>query len=228
MIIATARIIAYKLNSKLFMTTEITQKLTSYIQNNIIPLYDNFDVAHDKNHVNIVINESLKLADFYDVNKAMVYTIAAYHDLGLKYGRENHHIDSGKIIESDEVLCEWFSKEQIKTIKEAVEDHRASLSHKPRTIYGCIVAEADRDINPSRIFRRTIQFGLIYYSELTIEEHYERFCKHMDEKYVEGGYLSLLLPESSNTAQLIKLRDIIADKTQLYTYFEKIYKNEIV
>ena len=212
---------------KSFMKTEIPAQLISYIQKNIIPLYDTFDVAHNQEHASVVIEESLKLAAHYDVDKAMVYTIAVYHDLGLKYGRKSHHIDSGKIVESDKMLHEWFSKAQIQTIKEAVEDHRASLDYKPRSIYGSIVAEADRDINPLRILRRTIQYGLKNYPEMSMNEHYDRFCDHMSEKYVEGGYLKLLLPESSNTDNLIKLRAIIANKEQLYSHFEEIYKEEI-
>jgi uncharacterized protein len=41
-------------------------------------------------------------------------------------------------------------------MKEAVEDHRASSSRQPRSIYGKIVAEADRDIDTHEIFLRAI------------------------------------------------------------------------
>ena len=45
--------------------------------------------------------------------------------------------------------------------KEAVvEDHRASTDHEPRSIYGKIVAEADRIIDPDITLRRTVQYGL--------------------------------------------------------------------
>lgn len=210
----------------MIIKTEIPIELISYIENNILPLYDNFDVAHSRNHADIVIAESLKLSEYYDVDKAMVYTIAAYHDLGLKYGRENHHIDSGKIVVNDNILREWFSEDKIQIIKEAVEDHRASLDNKPRSIYGYIVAEADKDIEPLRILRRTIQFGLKNYPEMPMEKHYERLCEHMSEKYVEGGYLKLWLPESSNAEKLTELRAIIADKEQLYAHFVEMYKEE--
>ena len=203
-------------------------ELTIYIENSILPLYDTFDVAHSRSHADIVIAESLKLSEHYDVNKAMVYTVAAYHDLGLIHGRENHHIDSGKMVASDNILRKWFSDEQIQIIKEAVEDHRASLDNKPRSIYGYIVAEADKDIEPLRILRRTIQFGLKHYPKIPMEKHYERLCDHMSEKYAEGGYLKLWLPESSNAKKLTELRAIIADKEKLYAHFIEIYKEEMV
>ena len=204
----------------------IPTTLISYIQNNILPLYDHFDLAHSQEHINTVIDQSEQLSKYYDVNFAMVYTIAAYHDLGLKYGRENHHIDSGRIVMLDETLHEWFSQEQIQIIKEAVEDHRASRGERPRSIYGCIVAEADREINPMRIIRRTIQYGLKHYPQTTMEGHYQRLCNHMSEKYEEGGYLKVWLPESSNAERLAELRATIADRQELHTIFTDIFKEE--
>ncbi len=45
-------------------------------------------------------------------------------------------------------------------MREAVEDHRASTDHEPRSLYGKIVAEADRIIDPDTTLRRTVQYGL--------------------------------------------------------------------
>lgn len=42
---------------------------------------------------------------------------------------------------------------------QAAEDHRASGRSEPRSIYGKLVAEADRVIDCETIIRRTIQFG---------------------------------------------------------------------
>ena len=64
--------------------------LCEHIRERIIPQYVNFDKAHRIDHVEKVIEESMKLALHYEVNSAMVYTIAAYHDLGLCEGREFH------------------------------------------------------------------------------------------------------------------------------------------
>ena len=127
---------------------EIPTDLREYIEINILPQYATFDKAHRLNHAKKVIEESMKLAQYYEVEPAMVYTIAAYHDLGLCEGREFHHLISGKILAADEKLRKWFSEAQLQTMKEAVEDHRASNKQAPRSMYGKIVAEADRIINP--------------------------------------------------------------------------------
>ena len=74
---------------------------------------DSFDKAHQIDHVEKVIEESLKLATHYEVDYSMVYVIAAYHDLGLYEGREFHHITSGKVLLADETLRRWFTDEQL-------------------------------------------------------------------------------------------------------------------
>lgn len=207
-------------------SNQLPESLSTYIEQHIIPQYTTFDKAHQTDHAWKVIEESLKLAEHYDVNHAMAYTIAAYHDLGLCEGRELHHIVSGTILQSDRELLRWFTDEDIQTMKEAVEDHRASNKQPPRSIYGKIVAEADRIIDPEVTLCRTVQYGLSNHPELSKEQQYTRFLEHLAKKYAEGGYLKLWIPESDNAKQLAKLRLLIADKEQLRMVFDKIYSEE--
>ena len=109
-------------------------------------------------------------------------------------------------------------------MKEAVEDHRASASHSPRSLYGKIIAEADRDIVPEVVFQRTIEFGLANYPELDDEQQWQRFAKHMDEKYSINGYIHLWIPGSPNERRLNELRNIIAQPTLLRQHFDRLYK----
>jgi uncharacterized protein len=111
-------------------------------------------------------------------------------------------------------------------MKEAAEDHRASADHEPRSIYGRIVAEADRIIDTNTVLRRTVQFGLKHYPELGKEQQYERFVEHLNEKYAPGGYMKLWFPESKNALQLRKLQSVICNEEQLRSLFENIYQEE--
>lgn len=206
---------------------EFPTELCTYIKQEIIPQYTNFDKAHQTDHVLKVIEESLKLAEYYDVNRMMVFVIAAYHDLGLCEGRAFHHMVSGKIIEKDEMLLRWFTAEQIHIMKEAVEDHRASNEHEPRSIYGKLVAEADRIINPQVTLKRTVQYGLSHYPKLNKEKQYTRFLSHLHEKYAEGGYLKLWIPQSDNAERLTELRKLITNEEKLRQIFDELYMNEI-
>ena len=171
--------------------TSINTEIQDYVERNIIPLYDRFDKAHRRDHVRMVIMQSMALAAQMDVDADMVYVIAAYHDIGLCEGRERHHTVSAQMLLADVTLRKWFTESQLQTMAEAVEDHRASSDHEPRSLYGRIVAEADRDIEPLGIVRRTVQYGLDHYPTLSREEQWQRTLQHLNEKYAPGGYLKL-------------------------------------
>ena len=203
----------------------VNPDIVSYIESEIIPRYDNFDAAHRRDHVNMVIQQSLEISKFLDVDINMVYVIAAYHDTGLCEGREHHHEVSAQIIKADENLRKWFTEEQIQTMADAAEDHRASAKQEPRSIYGRIVAEADRFIDPETIVKRTIQYGLDHYPELSKEQQYDRMLQHLHEKYGRNGYLKLWFPESPNTARLEKLRQMIDNEEEIKNIFEKYFAN---
>lgn len=204
----------------------VNKKLVDYIETMIIPRYADFDKGHNLEHVNTVINESLKLAAECNENLEYAYVVAAYHDLGLCEGREFHHIASGKILEADSRLREWFSDKEIKLMKEAVEDHRASSKNPPRNIYGKIAAEADRDIVPLKIIKRTIQYSINNNPSPDKESHWNDLVTHMAEKYSENGYMKLWFKNSKNAARLKELRKIIADKKHLRKIFEDLYAKE--
>ncbi len=169
----------------------------------------------------------MNMSAYYDVDENVLYAAAAFHDTGLVDRREVHHLSSGRIVRDDPNLNEWFTPEQVETIAQAAEDHRASNGSEPRSIYGKIVAEADRDIEPMRILRRTVQFGMEHNPELGKEGHWRRMLAHLAEKYDYGGYLKLYIPESRNAAGLQTLRDIIHDPKRLRNIFDKIYEEEL-
>lgn len=202
--------------------------MRAYVEHEILPRYNGFDAAHRLDHALTVINQSLTLvatllAKGEAVNPDMAYTVAAYHDTGLCEGREVHHLASGRIVRADCELRRWFDEGQIEVMAQAVEDHRASAKREPRSIYGRIVAEADRVIVPEVIVRRTIQYGLDHYPTLNRDEHYRRMVKHLVEKYGPDGYLNLWFPDSPNAARLEELRSLIAREDALRAVFDQLF-----
>lgn len=211
----------------------------SYIYNEVVPKYSAFDAAHKEDHALTVITQAMKLmegretwlelqqnpAEIWrsEINPDILLAAAACHDLGLVNGRERHHLDSGEIIRNDARLREWFNSDEIETIAQAAEDHRASGTGTPRSIYGMIVAEADRVIDGETIIRRTIQFGFKHYPGLDREAHIARAIEHLNEKYGRGGYLKLWIPWSDNAVRLAALQDLIADTTALQKQVEIIF-----
>lgn len=216
--------------------------LEEYIYRYVVPEYGGFDAAHREDHAQTVIGQAMQLLERMthwiceakaagqdvsewdmEVRRDILLAAAACHDLGLVNGRDNHHMDSGKIIRADEKLKEWFSDDEIETIAQAAEDHRASGKSAPRSIYGMLVAEADRVIDGDTIIRRTIQFGFKHYPDLDREGHIDRAVAHLREKYGRGGYLKLWIPWSDNAARLSELQDIIADDDAIRRKVSEIY-----
>jgi len=209
------------------MTNSPSLDLVEFVETQILPQYAQFDKAHNLQHVQKVIRSSLELARKMGASLDMAYAIAAYHDLGLSGPRAVHHITSGKILIQDKRLKRWFSPEQLHMMKEAVEDHRASAARAPRNIYGKIVAEADRDIQPETVIRRTIQYGMGNYPQLDKEGHWRRFMEHMDEKYSVNGYIRLWIQGSENERQLNELRKLISQPTLMRPVFDRIFEEEL-
>ena len=204
----------------------IRREIVEYVEREILPRYEGFDPAHRRDHADVVVERSIALAERLGARVDMAYVVAAYHDTGLAVGRDVHHTESKRILLEDSALRQWFSAEDIVTMADAVEDHRASSKQPPRTLYGRIVAEADRLIEPRTILRRTVQFTLTHHPDLDREEGYERLLEHMREKYDYGGYLKLWVEKSDNAQRLEELRKIIADKPTLRRLYEEIYAEE--
>lgn len=217
---------------------DIREDITRYVFDEIVPQYAGFDSAHREDHALTVIEQAMALLDrmpewlrthpdeaaaWPSADREMLFVAAACHDLGLVKGRERHHLDSGTIIRSDSRLHKWFTQEQIETIAQAAEDHRASGKSVPRSIYGMLVAEADRVIDGGTIIRRTLQFSLNNYPSLDRDGHIERAIGHLHEKYGRGGYLKLWIPWSDNAVQLSALQDIIADAAAVRTATASVY-----
>ena len=215
------------------------KEIDKYIFDVIVPKYSAFDSAHREDHALTVIEQAMKLLDGMEqwvqtqddsqweisVDRTVLKMAAACHDLGLVNGRERHHLDSGEIIRQDENLKRWFTADEIEIIAQAAEDHRASGKDEPRSIYGKLVAEADRVIDPETIIRRTIQFGFKHYPELGREGHIGRAVAHLKEKYGRGGYLKLWIPWSDNAVRLSDLQNVIADDDAIHSVVEQMYDN---
>ncbi|TVP85785.1 MAG: HD domain-containing protein [Acholeplasmataceae bacterium] len=198
--------------------------LLTYLHEVIIPRYKAYDAAHQPDHVETIIKNAMAIAKDLPVDLEMVYVIAAYHDIGMQHGRETHHLTGARILMEDTVLDQWFDKAQKQIMKEAVEDHRASQENPPRSLYGAIIAEADRDLDPDTVIRRTVQFGLSHYPDLTFEEHYRRLVEHVKTKYGHDGYLKLWLDTDLNRQRLSDIRALLVRHRQMKAKVRHYYE----
>ena len=168
---------------------KIDEKLQKYIENNIFPSYARNDQGHNLDHIDYVINRSLKFAkNIKKINYDMVYTIAAYHDLGHYIDAKNHEKVSAEILTKDRNLKKFFNNEQIKIMSEAVYDHRASMNGEPRSIYGKIVSSADRNTLIEGPLKRTYAYRKQHRPNAPLEETIEESRQHIINKFGKKGY----------------------------------------
>ena len=205
----------------------MNKELVDYIEKEIFPLYNKNEESHGLKHIETVIERSLKFAKDYDANIDMVYTIAAYHDLGHHIDRKRHEIISAQIFIEDENMKKWFSDEQRKIIKDAIEDHRASSNHEPRTIYGKIASTADRTIvKIDNTIKRSYSYGKRNYQGITEEEQIQKVYEHLKDKYGENGYAKVYLEDKEFDEAMKEFRKALKDKDSFIQRIRKVVKDK--
>lgn len=206
---------------------EINTDLKYYIEKNIFPEYSKNEPAHNIDHIKYVINRSFKFAyTLPNINYNMVYTIAAYHDIGHHIDSKKHEIISGEIMSKDQNLKKFFSEEELKIIKEAIEDHRASAEHEPRSIYGKIVSTADRNNTVEACLRRSYTYGRKLEPDSTDEELFERAYKHLEMKFGENGYAKFFFKDEEYESFLKEIRELLLDKEK-FIHTQRVYINKL-
>lgn len=168
---------------------QLNKKLQYYIDKNVFPSYQKNDLGHNLDHIKYVIDRSLKFASTIDdINYDMVYTIAAYHDIGHYIDAKNHEKVSAEMLLADEFLKKFFTEDEIKIMSEAVYDHRASLEGEPRSIYGKIVSSADRNTLVDIPLKRTYAYRVEHNPNDTLDKIIEESRQHIIDKFGKKGY----------------------------------------
>ncbi len=192
----------------------VNEELKKYIESEVFPEYDKNEKGHGIDHIRYVINRSFQLVEEnnLDVNHDMVYVIAAYHDIGHHIDSKNHEKVSAEIMSKDETLPKFFNEEELVTIKEAIEDHRASAKQDPRSIYGRIVSSADRNNEVESCLKRTYTYGKKLNPDATDEELFLRAYDVLVKKFGEDGYAKFYFRDKQYEDFLVELRDLLKDK----------------
>ena len=223
---------------------EINKDLIKYVESNIMPQYINNNYGgHGWEHIQDVINRSFELMKIFnlDINPNMVYTIAVYHDLGYKQDPDNHEKVSSEMFLQDKKIHKFFNEEEIKTIAEAIVDHRASLEYEARSTYGKLVSSADRAIDVDNMLKRSIAFQYEKHKSENppVQDIIEYSYKKLSSKYGNGGYAKMYFPDDKYQEYLDKMNKLFSDKSEFVKaekniisnnpqLFQKIYVNPIL
>jgi 8-oxo-dGTP pyrophosphatase MutT (NUDIX family)/HD superfamily phosphodiesterase len=194
--------------------------LKSYIEKEIFPLYSRNDEGHQLDHIQYVIDRSLRFASALNtsycskINYDMVYTIAAYHDIGHYVDPKRHEIISADMMYQDKNLRMWFGDNEMQTMFQAIRDHRASSDQDPESIYGKIVASADKNTSVVDILRRTYAYGRKNNPEMGWRQIMDEAYRHVCEKFGTNGYaVDKIYFEDDEYDQFLKhVKILIVDK----------------
>lgn len=205
---------------------KIDIKVKEYIEKNVLPEYEKNEQGHGINHIEYVIRRSFELINQnnLEVDSNMVYVIAAYHDIGHHIDRKNHEKVSADIMCQDKNLNEFFSIEQLITIKEAIEDHRASSENEPRSIYGKIVSSADRNNTVEQCLERTYSYGKKHEPEASDKELYERSFEALNKKFGYNGYAKFYFKDEQYDNFLKDIRKLLENKENFCKVQERYIK----
>ncbi len=207
---------------------KINNKLKKYIEDNVFPQYNKNEIGHGIDHIKYVIDRSFELVreNNLDVNYDMVYVIAAYHDIGHYIDSKNHEKVSADMMSKDKNLSIFFNDEELKIIKEAIEDHRASSKNDPRSIYGKIVSSADRNHTIEDCLSRTYTYGKKLNPDATDEELYLRAYDVLVNKFGENGYAKFYFKDKKYEDFLHEIRELLKDKEK-YIKIQRDYINKL-
>lgn len=201
---------------------EVNNELKKYIEENIFPKYDHF-YSHGMIHVNNVINNCLMLGEYYHLDLNICYTMAAYHDVGLSIDRENHEKESGRMFMEDENIKKFFTPEELIIIKEAIEDHRGSRKEEPRSMYGKILSDSDRDFDIHLLAKRQNSTSIKNRRDLkTGLEHFENCYSYIMKRLNTTGHFNLW----TNNPILIERRKQFEHDFLDKEYAKKVYLDD--
>lgn len=200
----------------------VNMELKRYIEQNIFPQYELNDKAHQIDHIKYVICRCFKLSKNMNIDNNMLYVIAAYHDIGHHIDYKNHEKVSAQMMHDDKNLKNFFTNEDLHIMKEAIEDHRASLSHEPRNIYGKILSSADRNIDVDDSLKRIYIYSKKHFDKLTDEEMIEECYNHTLNKFGEDGYANFFVDDMDYNIYLKKMRNLLNNKEKFVKKLKKL------
>lgn len=210
------------------MEITVREELKEYLHSEILPQYDRLDKAHGRSHVLFVAQKGTELARYYGANQEIIYTAALFHDIGMQVDRKRHADISAQRMRADHRIQDFFGKDDIEIMAEAIEDHSSSGGREPRSIYGKILYQADRDLRIEVIVGRAMEYGMKNYPGQSFEWHYRRVSKYLNEKYGDGGRLVLWLPDKKEEEKFRNVKNAIRRKWKIYFLCRCFYQKIIL
>ncbi len=197
--------------------------LYEYLKTSRLPQYALNDSGHGIEHIEYVVKRCFRfLEQFENINYNILYTAAVYHDIAHHIDKKNHEKLSADIFYKDEAIKKFFNENEITIIKEAIEDHRASLQSEPRNVYGKILSSADRSTDIDDFLKRTHAYTLKHQPKSTYNEMIERAYIHTKEKYGTQGYAKHYVIDDEYIKFRAEIQNLIENKGEFILKYNEV------
>ena len=202
---------AENINEFEYYTKDVNKELKDYIETNVFPGYEVNDKAHGIIHIKEVIRRSFALNDTFKLglDKNMIYTIAACHDLGKHENHQIHEKIAANRFINDSNFEKYFSNEERQIIKDAIEDHRSSKEELPRSTYGKLISSADRNTRIEIVFIRSFFVAKERMPETNIEEYLDYTIQRLSKKYSEENPENMFYEDEIYKTFLVDMRALL-------------------
>ena len=205
--------ISFKIDEYKNYIKNVNHELRDYIFDKIFPEYEKNDKGHGILHILEVIRRSFELNNTLglSLDDDMIFAIAACHDNGKYVDHKTHEKIAANRFVADENFKKFFSNEQIKTIKEAIEDHRSSFEDVPRSDYGKLISSADRNSTIEIVFIRSFYVGQDRTPDMTVDEFLEFTLNRLRKRYSEEDSENMFFEDETYAKFLSDMRALLAD-----------------
>ena len=193
----------------------VNKGLTDYIEDNILPEYDKNDKGHGILHILEVIRRSFELKESLNLDYLdddMIFAIASCHDNGKYIDHKTHEKIAAERFYANQDFKKFFTDEQRKTIKEAIEDHRSSFEDTPRSDYGKLISSADRNSTIDIVFIRSFFVGQDRTPDLTMEEFLDFTLNRLRKRYSEEDSENMFFEDEIYAKFLADMRNLLKDE----------------
>lgn len=204
---------------------KIKKEIKDFVETKIFPIYSTFDKGHDLNHITAVIKRALDLYKFLDddsIDINIVYAAAALHDIGIAVERKNHALHSEEFVLNCDELKNLFTKDEIINIAWAVADHSTSRGIEPRSIYGKIVCDADKDDDLKTSLLRAYEYTKKYYPNFSEEECLENVYNQLVFKFGEEGKVKFWINSDNQEKFKQKMHELATNRELFFQTINEI------
>ena len=121
-------------------------------------------------------------------------------------------LDVIELVRKNKELKRFYDEKTIELIAQAVEDHSSHLEYEPRSIYGKIVADADRNNTMYLVFSRSVKFGIKHDVDTNRDNQNNRVYEFVKQKFGRNGYVKYWLDIPQTTKEQQKVWSLLDDE----------------